>query len=79
MLFDSAHFAGREHFRTEVTTLAANVRSCPPAADSPGVQLPGDPERRARAQRETAGVRLDDGTWGQLTALAEPLGVAVPA
>jgi uncharacterized oxidoreductase len=79
VLFDSAHFAGRDHFRAEVTTLAANVRSCPPAADGPGIQLPGDPERRARAQREAGGIRLDDGTWGQLTALAQRLGVTVPA
>jgi uncharacterized oxidoreductase len=79
VLFDSAHFAGREHFQTEVTTLAANVRSCPPAADSLGVQLPGDPEQRARAHRSAEGVRLDDGTWAQLTALAQRLGVAVPA
>jgi uncharacterized oxidoreductase len=79
VLFDSAHFAGREHFQSEVTTLAANVRSCPPAADSPGIQLPGDPERRARNSRGAAGVQLDDGTWGQLTALADRLGVARPA
>jgi uncharacterized oxidoreductase len=78
LLFDPARFAGADHFRTEVTTLADNVRSCPRAEGVAAVSLPGDPERRARAQRRAEGVRLDDGTWGQLADLARRLGVAVP-
>jgi uncharacterized oxidoreductase len=77
LAFDSAHFAGADHFRTEVTTLAANVRNCTPAAGA-AVQLPGDPERRERARRQAEGVPLDEGTWGQLTAIATRLGVAMP-
>jgi uncharacterized oxidoreductase len=78
IVIDPAHFAGTDHFLTEVTTLADNVRSCPRAEGAGPITLPGDPERRERKKRSTDGVRLDDGTWGQLTALANKHGVAIP-
>src|SRR5207248_2771144 len=79
VLFDPARFAGTEHFRTEITTLAANVRNSPPAQPGGTIQLPGDPERRTREQRLRDGIPLDEGTWGQLADLARSLGVALPA
>src|SRR5262249_33445839 len=78
VLFDPARFAGAGHFRTEITKLAAHTRSSPPAPPGATVQLPGDPERRARQQRLREGIVLDEGTWGQLTELAARLGVALP-
>jgi hydroxycarboxylate dehydrogenase B len=78
LLLDPASFAGADHFRTEVTTLAANVRSSPPAAGVKEISLPGDPERRERARRSRDGVTLDDGTWGQLADLARRLNVVPP-
>jgi uncharacterized oxidoreductase len=73
------HFFGATHFRTEVATLAANVRATPPAQPGGAIQLPGDPERRAREQRLREGIALDDGTWGQLADLAGRLGVLLPS
>jgi uncharacterized oxidoreductase len=78
LVLNAASFAGTEHFLTEVTTLAENVRSSPLAEGASPITLPGDPERRERAKRSVAGIRLDDGTWGQLTALAAKHGVALP-
>jgi uncharacterized oxidoreductase len=78
VLFDPGRFAGAEHFRTEITTLAKNVRASRPVVPGASITLPGDPERRAREQRTRDGIRLDDGTWGQLVALAGKLGVRVP-
>jgi uncharacterized oxidoreductase len=78
VLLDPASFAGAEHFRTEVTTLAENVRSCPRAEGVAALSLPGDPERHERARRGAEGLRLDDGTWGQLTDLARRLNVEPP-
>jgi uncharacterized oxidoreductase len=77
LVLDPERFAGAQHFLTEVVTLAANVRTCPTA---PGgtIQLPGDPERRQRARRREEGIPLDEGTWGQLTAVATRLGVPLP-
>ena len=77
LLFDNAHFAGGEHFRKEVSDLAANVRRSKPKAGAT-VTLPGDPERRRTARRSAAGITLDEGTWKQLTTLATELRVTLP-
>jgi uncharacterized oxidoreductase len=79
LVLDPAHFAGLEHFRTEVTNLAANVRGCRPTVPGTPILLPGDPERRARAQRRQEGITIDDGTWKQLAEVAGRLGVTLPS
>jgi uncharacterized oxidoreductase len=78
LVLDPACFAGIDHFRTEVTNLAANVRGCPPATPGGRIQLPGDPERHSRAQRLKDGIPLDEGTWQQLAALAARYGTPLP-
>jgi uncharacterized oxidoreductase len=77
VLFDPARFAGAEHFGQEVGDLAVNVRNALPVMGAT-IQLPGDPERRERARRQTQGITLDEGTWGQLKDLAGRLGVEMP-
>ncbi|NBO93575.1 MAG: Ldh family oxidoreductase [Planctomycetia bacterium] len=77
-LFDPAQFAGIEHFCQETGDLAANVRSSPPVTPGTTITLPGDPERLTRERRRREGITLDDGTWGQLTTLADRLKVKVP-
>jgi uncharacterized oxidoreductase len=78
VLFDPERFAGREHFRLEVTELVHNVRGSPTAVPGGTISMPGDPERLQRQHRQAAGIPLDDGTWGQLVELAGRLGVTVP-
>jgi uncharacterized oxidoreductase len=78
LVLDPQGFAGAEHFRTEVVTLAGHVRDCPTAPGAT-VQLPGDPERQQRARRSVEGIALDEGTWGQLKAVAARLKVALPS
>jgi uncharacterized oxidoreductase len=78
IVLDVEQFAGREHFLREVSDLAEAVRGCPRAEGVQEILLPGDPERRERARRRAAGIPLDDGTWGQLIAVAEKLKVKVP-
>lgn len=78
LVLDINQFAGAEHFLKEVTGLAANVKSCPKAEGAQDIMTPGEPERRSCAQRRQSGIPLDDGTWKQLTALAERLNIAVP-
>jgi len=75
---DIETFAGAEHFLREVGALSAAVRSCPRAEGVSEILLPGDPERRAKAQRRVSGIPLDDGTWKQLADLAGQLQVALP-
>jgi hydroxycarboxylate dehydrogenase B len=78
LVLDISQFAGAEHFLHETTTLAQNIRDCPKAEGVEDIMLPGDPERRSKAARLKSGIPLDDGTWGQLTALAQKLGVDLP-
>jgi uncharacterized oxidoreductase len=78
LALDSDRFAGAGHFLREVSQLAAEVRGCPRAEGVQEIVLPGDPERQERARRLAAGIRLDEGTWGQLAAVAERLKVPVP-
>jgi uncharacterized oxidoreductase len=79
IVIDVELFAGAEHFLREVSDLAENVRTCPRAEGIKEITLPGDPERRERQRRRAAGITLDEGTWGQLSSLAERLKVALPA
>ncbi|HWB09509.1 MAG TPA: Ldh family oxidoreductase [Pirellulales bacterium] len=79
LLLDPERFGGRAHFAAEVSQLCRFVRGCPRVEGVDEIQLPGDPERRVLAKRQTQGVPLDDGNWRQLTSLAEKLGVAAPA
>ncbi len=78
LLLDISQFAGKEHFLREVTGLAGNVRNTPRSEGVPEIVLPGDPERNTKAARLKSGITVDDGTWGQLTHLAEKLKVQVP-
>jgi uncharacterized oxidoreductase len=78
LMLDIAQFAGAEHFLRETTGLTQNVRACPKAAGTQDILLPGDPERRTKAERLKTGITLDDGTWGQLTTLAQRLKVSMP-
>jgi uncharacterized oxidoreductase len=78
LVLDINQFAGAEHFLREVSGLTNNVKTCPKAEGAQDILLPGEPERRAAAQRRQTGITLDDGTWKQLSALADRLKVEPP-
>ncbi len=54
------------------------VRSSRPADPGSPVMIPGDPERRLRAERLRDGVPLPDGTWAAILATAAGFGMAEP-
>jgi len=66
---------GDEFFAREVGQLVDFVRGCPRMPGVESIQLPGDPERRALAERSASGIPLDDGNWQALLALAAKLNV----
>ncbi|MBI2807335.1 MAG: Ldh family oxidoreductase [Planctomycetes bacterium] len=78
LVLDVDQFAGAEHFLREVSGLARNVKECPRAAGAGDILVPGEPERRSCVQRRQTGIPLDDGTWTQLTTLAQRLNVPAP-
>lgn len=73
------HLGGAEHFAAETAGVVAFVRGCPRIEGVNEITLPGDPERRALAQRTAEGVPFDDGNWAELVKLGVRLGVCPPA
>lgn len=78
LVLDINQFTGAEHFLREVSGLANNVKTCPKAEGAGEILTPGEPERRSCTARRQAGIPLDDGTWKQLSGLAERLMVQLP-
>ncbi len=78
LVIDPAALGGAEHFASEVAGLCAFVRGCPTIDPNGEILLPGDPERRALAQRSKSGIPLDEGNWNALVKLAKELKVTVP-
>lgn len=78
VIFDPAAFCGEAAFTTEIARLAAWVKASPPATPGGEVLLPGELERRTRAQLETAGIPLDAVTRRQIADSVHTLGVTLP-
>ena len=54
------------------------LRASPVAPGFDEVLAPGDPEARARAERERSGVPIEPALWARLGELSAELGVVVP-
>lgn len=76
-LYDPAAFGGTDGFLAQTTGLAEFVRGTPTVAGAT-ITLPGDPERRTKADRSQTGIPIPDGTWKLLADTAAKLGVALP-
>jgi hydroxycarboxylate dehydrogenase B len=77
VVFDPAAFSGAPAFADDLAHLASWVKTSQPAVADNEVLLPGEPERRTRAQRLVDGIPLDGATRRQLSDLARGLGVAL--
>ena len=72
-------FRTPEEFAEEAQAMVDRIKATPTAPGFSAILLPGEPVQQTAAQRRANGVPLDDGTWAQMVAEAERLGVAVPA
>jgi uncharacterized oxidoreductase len=63
-------------FDGEITRYAEFIRATKPMAGVDSVLVPGDPERRTRAERTKNGVPLPDDTWAAIVATAREVGVS---
>jgi uncharacterized oxidoreductase len=75
ILIDANALSGSEAFAADVVRLTAWIKGSPPVEPNGEVLLPGEIERRTRAERETHGLRLDDATHEQLLAAATAVGL----
>lgn len=79
VLIDPAKLGTRASFEAEATAFVEWLKHSPPGPDSDGVQIAGEPERRARAVREREGIWLDDATWAEIVAAGAKVGAVVEA
>ncbi|HET8746762.1 MAG TPA: malate/lactate/ureidoglycolate dehydrogenase [Ramlibacter sp.] len=77
ILVDPRKLGTQEAFAREALAFVEWVKQSPPGAGSEGVMLAGEPERRARRQREAEGIALDDQTWAEIVAAGAKVGAAV--
>jgi hydroxycarboxylate dehydrogenase B len=66
-------------YRTEVTERLQEIKAAKPAPGVSEVLVPGEPERRTKAQRSKDGVVLAEDTVSALKQVADRFGVAMPA
>jgi uncharacterized oxidoreductase len=59
--------------------MTSYITASPPARPDEPVLIPGDPERRTRAERIANGVPIDEETWRELTVAARAINVLVEA
>ena len=78
MAIDIGRITDIDDFKRRVDDLFRSVRNSPVAPGYDEILIPGDPERRSREERLKKGIYVEDKTWGEIVALADELGVAVP-
>ena len=78
LAIDPERTVGRDRFAAVLGGLLAELRAIPPSPGFDEVLVPGDPEDRARAERERSGVPVEPALWSTLRALGDELGVAAP-
>ena len=79
VLIDPAKLGTQTSFEQEAREFVAWLRQSPPGTGFDAVQIAGEPERRARIERERDGIWLDDATWGEIVAAGVKVGVTVSA
>jgi uncharacterized oxidoreductase len=77
IVVDPHKLGTQAQFESEALAFVDWLQQSPPAPDSEGVQLAGDPERAARRRREAEGFTLDDQTWAEIVAAGAKVGARV--
>lgn len=72
---DPATFRPGADYAAAADALVDRTRAIPPAEGFDAVLLPGDPERRTRADRLAHGIPLPDATWAAILDTARAYGV----
>ena len=75
ILIDPERMAGTDAMTGDIDRLVGWVKASPPMTPGGEILLPGDVERRTRAERTAHGLPLDPNTLGQVRAAASSVGV----
>ncbi len=76
MAIDIAAFCPVEELTATVDRLAAAIKAGRTAPGFDEILIPGEPEARAKAQRERAGIPLPDAVWQEMVAVAGQYGLS---
>lgn len=77
MALDPAAFRGEGGFENDLSDMLGFMRGLPSASpDGVAVQVAGDPEVRAQAQRSATGIPISAALYGRLKAVCDRCGVA---
>jgi len=76
IIIDPERMGDRKAFDTEVEAIVSYVTASKPSGDTP-VLVPGDPERRTRAERLANGIPLEAETWRQIVEAGKSVGATV--
>jgi uncharacterized oxidoreductase len=77
IVIDTERLGTRAAFEDEALAFIDWLKQSPPAPGSEGVMIAGEPECRARAQRQRAGIAVDDTTWSEIVASAAKVGLTL--
>jgi hydroxycarboxylate dehydrogenase B len=69
-------FGDRRKLLEEIGALITYVKSARPRTGFEEVLVPGEPERRRRAERLAHGIDMDERTWAEILGAAQMLGIA---
>jgi uncharacterized oxidoreductase len=75
IVLDPVMFQVQDQFLDDVKCFIDFVKSSEKASPTSEILVPGDVERRNRAERLARGIELDENTWRQIATCAESLGV----
>jgi LDH2 family malate/lactate/ureidoglycolate dehydrogenase len=78
LALDPERTVGRAAFAGVLGGMLDELRAIPPAPGFDEVLVAGDPEDRARAERERTGIPIEPALWARLCELSDELGVSVP-
>jgi uncharacterized oxidoreductase len=76
VIVDPDALGDRRRLLDEIEALIAYVKSARPRAGFDEVLVPGEPERRRRAERLANGIEVDERTWAEILAAARSVGLA---
>ena len=76
IILDPAALGDPAFFRAELDAITGYVKSARPAIGVDAVMVPGDPERKSRAERGASGIPIDQATWREITDAAKAVGLA---
>lgn len=78
VLIDPQRLGTRETFEQEARAFVDWLKQGPAAPGFEEVLVAGEPERRARAERERDGIAVDDATWSEILQAGRKVGVDLP-